>query len=141
MAELRSLLIGILLFCLIFTGAGVIISDIYNFYGTPLEGEYNNFFQYVNDTVTTDTTNLGNEIVNKTQGGEGTFPTTDVLTTSTSLFKAIQLPFEAISSTSGILTYIASTLGIPGWVITIFLSMAIILIIFWIASAIRGKDI
>jgi hypothetical protein len=137
--QLRHFLIAILLFSAVITGYFVFESEVFNYYGVSVGNEFGSFYSYVNDSVVSTSSELNTNFTENLEGSEG-LAQADTPGVTTNLFKAILLPLKAVGTSISMLTEIGKLLHLPSWFLNILYIMISSMVVYWIWSAVRGKD-
>lgn len=134
---LRDVIIAFLLFGTVTTGLVIFMVGVYENYGVTIEPQFESVYNTINNTVATNT-EYSRNITDKIETSEG-MTTTETFTGA--IFQAIKLPFQVVQTATSVLTTLATMLGIPTWIIGVFITILMLMIAFAIISAVRGFEV
>lgn len=139
-ASLKTFLFAFMFASLIGIGLYSALIGGVNNYGVDISSSYSNTFAQLNESIV-EQERFAQEFQEKVETSEGVGNVGASLSLTTSIFKAILLPFTLILPS--ILNLIADTtgiLGIPIWVGTGITTLMVLSIVIIVISIVRGKD-
>ena len=133
MAEIKNLLIAIILFSAVLLGVGGFYANLSTNYGTS-----------TTDIRSLSALNQTQEQINQIKGSidrsePNILSLVDIL--ATGVFSTLKLMLAIPNIFSGIITDVAGILGLPGWVFGVFMALVTIYVVYAIIKAITKVDV
>ncbi len=133
--ELSKVVIGLILFGMVVTGAVSFYGEVANFWGVEQDGNYTATYDKIQASLG-ETNNLSRDISEKVQEGEGVLIESSFATLGTAAYEAVKMPFKAISIILTLISDVGSKIGIPTWATNAIISMLLIAISFAVLAAV-----
>jgi len=134
MVQFDKMLIGFVLFSIIFVSGSLIANDLSHTYDVPLDsGQFNDTFNKIDEMY-----NITSEMKNNTFASEleGDEKTIDSMYAGT--FGTVRLVKDSFSLIGSLINQIALVIGIPAWMTTMFMIILTILIVWGVIYFVRG---
>jgi len=141
---LRYLIVAVLLFGAVFTGLMVFSNDIFNNYGVTTGGIMQNLTDAIDSSIQQSYDVQGNvsDKMETPQGITSDSPTS--VNVGVSVFSAISLVYGTMKFLPTLITNLFLMFDLGGYGMffaVLFTTILAVMITFWIASAVRGKDL
>jgi len=139
MGRLSHIIIGIVLFSLVFMSGFFIFNDMNDYYGVSVDPEYTKIYDQVN-TSFSEMESLGGDVQSKIETGEGLSVVENIVTLSSATYQSIKLVFNGINTGTTLISTISGKVGIPAIWINAFILLLGIVITFLILRALLRSE-
>lgn len=130
-----TIIIGFVLFGMCMAGFGMFITDLNANYDTSLSTESLVLLNQINETYDY-TVGVGTEMQRESSsiGAEGV----SSLSTAEKIINSLKILYESVVLIPTSITYVASTIGLPDWLVYGFLSIVLLVLLIGIVRLIVG---
>jgi hypothetical protein len=138
MSKPSTIIFVILIFALVISIFSVGLYDTADQYGVAVDGNYSDYFTKVNSTFES-LDAVSGEMQNETASTENPSEEGGITMTG-SIVKAIKLPFQALGLVPTLLTSTADVLGIPNWIVYVFITIITLAVTVAVVSMFTGRE-